>query len=169
MTASLYQVASSSANGALRDQAPGEADDVGRGDCRVQLYVVPAVSAPCEAGAVEQVLDAVGRVAGPIHGRHLDPARLPPAWIQVDDDHDDVSAVCAGLGVAEQPLVVGVQEAKGTILLKRGVLAADAVDLRDQRAQAVALCQVPVASLILLGVEVILPTRRQGGNLRQLE
>src|SRR5262252_2038741 len=116
MTASWYQVASSSANGALRDQAAWEAQDVGGGDCRVQLDVVPAVRPPRKASAVEQILDAVGRVTGPIHGRHLHPARLPPAWLQVDDHHDDVGTVSAGLGIGQEPLVVGVQEAKGTIL-----------------------------------------------------
>src|SRR5215831_7203533 len=90
MTASLYQVASSSAKGALRNQRPWHPHDVSRRDCRVQLDVVPAVGAPGVTCAVQQVFDAVRWMAGACHHRHLNPAGLRRAGVEVDDHDDDI-------------------------------------------------------------------------------
>src|SRR5947208_11489334 len=75
----------------LRHQRAGHAQDVRGRDLGVELDVVPAVGAPREALAVEQVLDRVRRVPGPGLDGHLDPARLLPARVQVDDDDDHVA------------------------------------------------------------------------------
>src|SRR5215472_2104999 len=181
MIASLYQVASS-ANGALRNQWAWNTDDVGGRRRRVQGDVVPAVCAPGVAGAVQQVFDAIWWMTGPRHHRNLYPARLRPGGIQVDDNHEhvDVSPTSAllllsggwegtGFGEGQQSFVVGPEEAQGPILLERRVLAAEAVDLGDQRPQAARPLQVPVPDLILLRVQVVLATRRQRRHLRQFE
>src|SRR5215813_9138201 len=90
MTASLYQVASSSAKGALRNERAWHPHDVGRRDCWVQLDVVPAVGAPGVTCAVQQVFDAVWWMASARHHRQLHPARLRPGGVEVDDHDDDV-------------------------------------------------------------------------------
>src|SRR5215472_6317248 len=180
MIASLYQVASS-ANGALRNQWAWNTDDVGGRRRRVQGDVVPAVCAPGVAGAVQQVFDAIWWMTGPRHHRNLYPARLRPGGIEVDDHdyHVDFSPTStlllrcgregAAFGERQQPFVVGPEEAKGPVLLQRRVLAAEAVDLGDQRPQAARPLQVPVPDLILLRVQVLLAPGGQRRHLRQFE
>src|SRR5215472_3612522 len=117
MTASLYQVAASSpSNIPLRNERPGQPDDVRRRVGGIQLYVVPAVRAPREAPVVEDVVHAVRRMPGASAHGHLDPARLLPARVEVDDHDDRVAPFLVALGVREQALVVGLEEAQGAVL-----------------------------------------------------
>src|SRR3974377_1260535 len=112
MTASLYQVdASSPPNPVLRDQGPWESDDVRRRVRRVQLDVVPAVGPPGVGAVVEEVVDPVRGMTGARDHRYLDPARLLPAGVEVDDHDDRVAAGVVALGVREQPIVVGPEDA----------------------------------------------------------
>src|SRR5215472_12147931 len=170
MTASLYQVAASSpSTPILRNQRARQQHDVRRRVRGIQLDVVPAVRSPREAAVVEEVLHAVRWVAGASADGDLDPARLLPARVQVDDHHDRVAALLIGLRIREEALVVRLQEAQRALLLERPVLPADLVDLRDERAQAARLPEVPVPYLVLLRVQVLLAAGGQRRDLDQLE
>src|SRR5262252_2231786 len=148
MTASLYQVdASSPSNPILRYQGSGQADDVRRRVGRVQLDVVPAVGAPGVAAVVQDVVHPVRGMAGAGTHGYLDPAGLLPARVEVDDHDDRVTALVVALGVGEQLLVVGLQEAQRPVLLEHSVPATDAVEPGDERPEAAGPVQVPVPDL----------------------
>ena len=88
----------------------------------------------------EQVLDlelAVRRQL-PRGERQPHVAVLHVERIEVDDHDQQIGAVLGALAVAEQLGVVGGVEAQAAVALQRRMRAADRVDLRDQRRQAVA-------------------------------
>jgi len=87
----------------------------------------------------------------------VDPAGLLLGGVEVDGDENFVRAT--GFAVAEDIGIVGWMEVERTVAMERGVVAADLVDLRDERSEAVAGGAVPVADLVLLAVEVLFATR----------
>ena len=73
------------------------------------------------------------------------------------------------LGVAEQRVVVGAVEAQPGQVLQGRVAVADLVEQRAGGAPASGVVEVPVAQLVLLGVQVLLAALAHRGVLDQLE
>ena len=89
--------------------------------------------------------------------------------IEVDDGQHGVAPIGGLLGVREQRVVVDVMEHEPLVRLQGRVLAADPVDLADQRSEGVRALQVPAADLVLLRVQVLLAAGLARDVLAQLE
>src|SRR5438034_9597962 len=84
----------------------------------------------------------------------VDPAGLLLGGVEVDGDENPVAS--AGFAVAEDVGIVGGMELERAVAVECGVVAADLVDLSDERSEAVAGGAVPAADFVLLAVEVLL-------------
>jgi len=106
-------------------------------------------------GAGEEVFDFEVFVVrdGELFEVEVDPAGLLLSGVEVDGDENFIAA--ARFAVAEDVGVVGGMEVERAVAVKCEVVAADLVDLRDERSEAVAGGAVPVADLVFLAVEVL--------------
>src|SRR6185369_728904 len=115
---------------------PPQPEDERRDRPRVELYEA-ACSVPEIAGATEQVVDRIGLIPrqAELLARQLQPGRLRLHRVEIDRDEQHVGAVGVHAAEAEDPLVVGGQEAQPLIGLEGRVLPADRIELGDQVAQ----------------------------------
>jgi len=112
-------------------------------ECDVVAAIVPLV-----AGAGEEVFDFEVLVVGDckLFEVEVDPAGLLLHGVEVDGDENCVRA--AGFAVAEDAGIVGRMEVEGPVAVECGVVAADLVELRDERGEAVGGGAVPAADLV---------------------
>ena len=123
----------------------------------IELHVVP-LAAPGVAGAVEQIDDVVGRVLRQreaIRWQHHK-AVLHRLVIEIDDHENRIRAVARDLAEREQTRIVGRAKHQSVIRLQRRILAADAVDRRDEILDVVRVLPIPVTILVLLRVQIFL-------------
>jgi len=131
---------------------------VRRHDLGVECDVVAAI-VPVVVGAGEEVFDFEVFV---VRDRELfevevDPAGLLLSGVEVDGYENPVAA--ARFAVAEDVGIVGGMEVEGAVALEGRVVAADLVDLSNERSEAVAGGAIPAADLVLFAVEVFFAAR----------
>src|SRR5919204_1805273 len=141
----------------LRPHSVPDPEDVRRDDAGVELHVVvrPLPQVP---GPREQVVDLIrpSMVDPELVEVEVQEPRLPMLGVEVHHDQDDVLAVLGGLAVGQEMIAVHGVEAQGPVGVQRGVLAPDPIDESDELGQRIGPVQLPVAHLVLLGVEVLL-------------
>src|ERR1700704_1464538 len=151
-------------------EAAAEAEDLRRDGVRVDLdivaWAVPQVTRPAQK--LVRLKTAVAPDAEVLE-RQGDHAGLSVVGVDVDDGEDNVGKVGGGLGVGDQLLVLGWVEPEAAIAVQGRVFNPDFVDQCDQLAQAVRAVVVPLANLILLGVQVFLRTGIASACLAELE
>ena len=156
MTASLYQSGSSASVGAAKN-------DSARSSCSI-VVIARAPVAGCAPGACRGRARYAGRRVPTSRGRpragrsHLDGAArveaeravvqpkragAPGVGIEADDRQHGVAPIGGLLGVREQRVVVDVVEHEPLVRLQGRVLAADPVDLADQRREGVGRARGP--------------------------
>ena len=137
----------------------------------VEVDEVPRTLPP-ERRARQLIDDDVCRLVGETKWLEVDVdvALLALLGVEVGDDEDRRSdAGRVRLRVAEQRRVGRVVEVQRAQVGEGGLLAADLVEAGEERRQAAWLLEVPLADLVLLGVEVLLGARSHRRVLAELE
>ena len=125
---------------------------------------------PCE-GRTGYEIDRVDAGAVPqteLPERHLEVGSLRVAGIEVDGDQDEVAPVVGELAVVENVVVPRIVEAQIRELAQGSVLAAHPVQEADVVLDMPGPVHVPLAELVLLGVQILLAARH-GRRLANLE
>ncbi len=134
--------------------------------CTKLLAPLPGI-----ASVAQQVVHLVRlvRPQPPLFDRQPEDAALRVVRVQVDDADDNVARIVGLLAVGDQLVVVDTVETQAPVRLQRLVLPPGLVHQRDQVAQAVRPVDLPVALLVLLGVQVLLAARLSWLVFHQLE
>src|SRR4051794_21118579 len=89
--------------------------------------------------------------------------------VKIYYNHYDVRAIPGSFAVADQLFVIGGMKIQRRVALKRDILMTDAIDQRNQLAQAVGPVQIPMPNLVLLRIEILLATCAERTALQQLK
>ena len=121
---------------------------------------------PGVVGLGEGVFYCVGNVGGEIEDVEIegDHCGLGVDWVEVDYDEDGVAVVGRGFGVGEEIVVGGGVEVEVFVALEGWVVAADVVEVGDQRGDGVGVGAVPGAELIFFAVEIFFAAGLAGGG-----
>src|SRR6266545_1342975 len=135
----------------LTAEPRSDMEDRRRRGGRVQLHAISG-SLPEVGRAVEEVLRLEGTrgVDPQLLERQLQGAGTDVLGIQIDDRQHDVGAVRGSLRIGDEPIVADGVELQATVGLQGPVLVPDAIDLADERGQAVRPIDIPVSELVLL-------------------
>src|SRR5690349_20937520 len=80
----------------------------------------------------------------------LYPSRLRVIGIEIDHRQDDIGPVLGSLAVADHLLVADWMEAQTPVAVQGAVVAADGVEARNERAQALRALDIPLPDLVFL-------------------
>src|ERR1700679_693645 len=87
----------------------------------------------------------------------VDPTGLLLGRIKVDSNENPI--VTARFAVTKQIWIIDRMEVERTVILEGGIVAADSVDLRNQRGETVTSKAVPMSNFVLLAIEILFAPR----------